>query len=66
MAVEIDEKSHLDRKEEKEHETENKIKETLGCKFVRISPDKEKFNTFVEIGRTYDSIDEIKEKGKNE
>ena len=66
MAVEIDEKGHLDRKEKEEHKRENKIKQTLGCKFVRINPDKEKHDVFVQTGRIYGNIDEIKEKGKNE
>ena len=40
LAVEIDGKGHLGRKEgEEKQERENKIKETLGCEFVRINPD---------------------------
>ena len=40
LAVEIGEKGHLDRDENKEKERENKIKEALGCEFVRINPDR--------------------------
>ena len=66
FVVEIDEKGHLDRKEEEEQERENKIEETSGCEFVRTNPGKESFHVFDEIGRIYESINEIKEKRKNE
>ena len=66
LAVEIDERGHLDRNEDKQKERENKIKETLKCKFVRINPDRKKFDVFVEIGKKNDIIDEIIEKRKNE
>ena len=66
LAVEIDEKGHLDRDENKEKESENKIKEALKCEFIRVNRDKEKFDIFVEIGKIYDIIDRIKEKSKNE
>ena len=66
MTVEIDEKGHLHRKEEQEQERENRIQETLGCEFVTINPDKENVYVFDKIGRIYDSIDEIKEKIKDE
>ena len=60
FAVEIYEIGHLDRDENKEKERKNKIKEALECEFIRINPDKEKFNIFVEIGEIYDIIDIIK------
>ena len=66
LAIEIDEKRHLDRDENKEEEIENKTKETLKCRFFRINPDREKFAVFVEIHKIYDIIDKIKEKRKNE
>ena len=62
LAVEIDEKGHLDRNEEKEQERENKIKEALKCEFIMINPEKEKIDVFVEIGKMYDIIDRIKKK----
>ena len=37
-------------------------KETLEYEFIIINLDKEKFDVFVEIGKIYDIIDEIKEK----
>ena len=58
MAIEIDETGHMNRKEEdKEREKKNHLK----CKFIRINPDKQKFDVFDEIGKIYDSIDKIKE-----
>ena len=66
LAVEIDEEGHLDRNENNEKQREDKRKETLECEFIRINPSKEKFYIFVEIGKIYDTIDEIKEKRKNE
>ena len=60
LGVEIDEKGHLDIDENKEKERENKIKETLEYEFIRINPEKEKFDVFVEIGKIYDIINEIK------
>ena len=35
-------------------------------KVISINPSKEKFNIFVEIGKIYNSVDDIKEKRKNE
>ena len=55
----------------KENEREEKIKKELGCKFIRINPDAENYDIFVEIGKTNDfiaqsikeaEIKEIKEK----
>ena len=66
LAVEKDEKSHLDRNENKEKKKEDKIKEASECEFIRTNPSKETFYIFVEIGKIYDKIDEIKEKRKNE
>ena len=60
LAVEIDEKGHLDRNKNKEKERENNIKEAIGREFVRINPDREKFD--VEICRIYDMMKLKKEK----
>ena len=41
LAIEIDEKGYTDRNEKKkENEREEKIKEKIGCEFVRINLDK--------------------------
>ena len=71
LAIEVDQKGHTDRDEKKENEREEKIKKELGCKFIRINPDAENYDIFVEIGKTNDfiaqsnkeaEIKEIKEK----
>ena len=41
---------------------ENAIKQKLGCKFIRINPDDDKFNINIEIGRIFEHIKEIKDK----
>ena len=51
LAIEVDEKGHTDRDEKKENEREEKIKKELGCKFIRINPDAENYDIFVEIGK---------------
>ena len=66
LAVEIEEKGHLGRDENKEKERENKIKEALKCEFIRINPDKKKFDTFVETGKINNITDKIKEKEMNQ
>ena len=53
LAVEIDEKGHLDRNENEEKERENQIKEALKREFIKINPSKEKFNISIEIGNIY-------------
>ena len=35
---------------------EEKIKKELGCKFIRISPDTENYDIFVEIGKIQNDI----------
>ena len=62
LAVEIDEHNHEQRDNEKELMRENKIKQKLGCKFIRIYPDDDKFNINIEIGRILEHIKEIKDK----
>ena len=62
LAVEIDENNHEQRDNEKELMRENAIKQKLGCKFVRIYLDDEKFSITVEIGRIFEHIKEIKDK----
>ena len=51
LAIEIDEKGHTDRKINYEIERKNKVKEKLGCKFIRINPDQKDYDIFVEIGK---------------
>ena len=46
LAVEIDEKDHQDRDTSREMERQKALEKKLGCKFIRINPDKENFNMF--------------------
>ena len=62
LAVEIDEHNHEERDNEKELMRENTIKQKLGCKFIRINADDEKFNVNIEIGCIFEHIKEIKDK----
>ena len=50
LAIEVDEKGHTDRDEKKnKNEKEEKMEKVLGCKFIRINPDAEYYDIFVEI-----------------
>ena len=63
LAIEVDEKRHTDR----ENEREEKIKKELACKFIRINPDAENYDISVEIGKIRVYIDQSnKEKLKKE
>ena len=66
LAAEIDENNHELRGNEKELIRENAIKQKLGCKFIRINPDDEKFSIAAEIGCIFEHIKEIKDKRINE
>ena len=44
LAVEIDENGHKDRNEEHESKRQKELETELGCRFIRINPDKENFN----------------------
>ena len=54
--IEIEELGHLDRSNEKEKTRENRIKQKLQCKFIRINPDKEGFGIFVELANIENHI----------
>ena len=56
LATETDELGHFDRDNEKEKTRENKIKQKLQCKFIRINPDKENFNIYVELAKIENQI----------
>ena len=56
LAIEIDELGHNDIDIDKETTRENKIKEKLQCKFIRINPDKRDYDIFVEIGKIHNHI----------
>ena len=44
--MEIDEKDHQDRDISREAERQKPLEKELGCEFIRVNPDKEKFNIF--------------------
>ena len=48
LVIEIDELGHVDRINDQERQLA--IEKELDCKFIRINPDKERFNVFKEIG----------------
>ena len=52
------------KKKGKENEREEKIKKELGCKFIRINHDAEKYDIFVEIGKIKDYISQSNEGAK--
>ena len=45
LAIEIDKKGHKDRDTNDEIQRQKALVKELGCKFIRINPDKENFNT---------------------
>ena len=68
-------KDTLTEMKKKENEKEEKMEKVLGCKFIRINPDAEYYDIFVEIGRIKSyiaksnkevEIKEIKEKLEKE
>ena len=56
LVVEIDEKGHLDRNQNKENERQIKTEKRLNCKFHRINLDAEHFYIFVEISKIQNYI----------
>ena len=63
MAVEIDEKAHLDRNEDKDKKREKEIKEELDFEFIiRINPSKVCFNINIEFGKIHNHIIESTKK----
>ena len=46
----------------KENEREEKIKKEIGCKFIRINPDAENYDIFIEIGKIQNRINESTKK----
>ena len=62
LAVEIDEKAHLDRNEDKDKKGEKEIKEELDCEFIRINPREKCFNINTELGIIHNHIIESTKK----
>ena len=62
LVVEIDEKGHTNRNQNKENKRQIKIKEHLNWKFSRINPDVVGFDIFLEISKVQNYITHSNEK----
>ena len=62
LAIQGDEKGHTDRDKRKENEREEKIKEELGCKFIRINSDEKDYYEYVKFGEINNHISESDKK----
>ena len=51
LAIEIDEKIHKDRNIDQEIERQKAPEKVLDCKFIRINPEKQNFDVFIEISK---------------
>ena len=56
IAIECDEMGHKERDKFDEEDRENKIKEILGCKFIRFNPDETNFNIGDYINQIFSEI----------
>ena len=56
LAIEIDENAHSDRSIDPEIKRQEGKKQELGCKLIRIDPDKEDFDIFRSIHETFRQI----------
>ena len=58
LAVEIAEYNHEDRDISREIHRQKALEKELGCKFIRISPDKKSFNVFITQNKIFRHIKE--------
>ena len=56
LAIEIDKNGHSDRNIDYEIKRHKGIEQELGCKFIRIDPDKEDFDIFRAINEIFRHI----------
>ena len=56
LAIEIDENVHSDRNIDYELKRQKAIEQELGCKFIRIDPDKEYFDIFRNMNEIFRHI----------
>ena len=56
LAIEVDEKRHTDRSKTRDEEREKNLKYQHGCKIIRINPDAEDYNIFLEISKKHNHI----------
>ena len=66
LAVEIDEKDNQDRDIGRETERQKALEKELGCKFIRINPDKENFNIFKAQNEIFRQIKESNKESTKE
>ena len=62
LAIEVDEKGHKGRNTNDEIQRQKALEKELGCKFIRINPDEEKFNIFRTINEIHMHIKESTKK----
>ena len=62
LGFELDENGHMDRSKAKEKESQKAIEKETGFAIIRINPDKENFDIFVEIGKIRNYIVESTKK----
>ena len=53
LAIEIDENGSSDRNIDNEIKRQKTIEQNLGCKFIRIDPEKENFDVFKAINKIF-------------
>ena len=56
LAIEIDKNGHSNRKIDYEIKRQKAIEQELGCKFIRIDPDKEDFENFRTVSEKFRPI----------
>ena len=62
LGLEVDENGHIDKFEAEEKERQKAIEKETGFTIIRINPDKENFDIFVEIGKIQNYIVESTKK----
>ena len=65
LAIEIDRNGHRDRYIGNEIKRQKAIEKELGCKLIRIDPDKEDFDIFVTINEIFRNIKLSSKKNSN-
>ena len=62
ISIEVDEKEHKDRDENKEIESQKAIEKELDCEFIRINPDEQNFDMDIHISKIQNDIVESTKK----
>ena len=66
LAIEIGEKNHENRNTDRETERQKALEKELGCKIIRINPDKENFHIFKTMNEIHRQIKESTKKSTEE